>query len=69
MFEKLNIFEMFGYMLSKDYDKLVAAYHKPVQGDVSDKELKEMLKTRLEYCGLDAAIRLRVRDVHNIRKW
>ena len=63
-FYKVNIFELFAHIVSANYPQLVKLFYKPLQGDVSDKELEGILKERLECHGPQLA---RMRGKKGIR--
>jgi hypothetical protein len=50
-FYKVNIFELFAHIVSANYTQLVKLFYKPLQGNVSDKELEGILKERLQCHG------------------
>ncbi|CAM9792136.1 unnamed protein product [Chrysoparadoxa australica] len=54
-FYRVNIFEVFAHIVAADYNKLVEIYYKPWQGDYTDEELAELMRTRLQCHGPDLA--------------
>lgn len=51
-FTKVNIFEVFGFIVAKDYDKLAEVYYEPLNSQkLSKKEIAAIMKRRLQSHG------------------
>jgi len=59
IFYKVNIFEIFGMIVSKNYMKLAEIYHKPfIPKGMTQEQLAEVLKKRLQCHGPELAARV-----------
>jgi hypothetical protein len=54
-FFKVNIFEVFGLIVGRQYAQLAKLYYKPFRADVTDEELVALIKRRLRCHGPDIA--------------